>query len=199
MPYIEVPALVAGELGKTDTPARLAMLFAISTAARSGEVRRAEWCHIDRDARTWFRPAEIMKAGQAHTVTLNDAAIAILDKAKEFNNGKGLVFPSVRGKVLSDAALGKMLRSAGRPETVHGFRKSFRNWSAEKMPHVPFAVAEMAIAHSVGTNVEKVYLTSDLIELRRVLMDAWGRYAAPSLSAEQSNVISLPVAKLAGE
>ena len=179
VPYQDVPTLVAAEQAKEASPARLALLFAIFTGARSGEVRKAHWGQIDSKAKTWHRDADFMtKTNVEHTVTLNAAAMAVLDRAKEAYGEDELIFPSARGKVLSDAALGKMLRSAGRSETVHGFRKSFRNWAAEQMPHVPFAVAEMSIAHSVGTNVEKVYLTSDLRDLRRELMDHWGEYLA---------------------
>jgi integrase len=195
VPYAEVAAFVAGEIGKVDTPARLALLFTILTAARSGEVRKARWEQIDRDAREWNRPAEIMKAGVAHTVTLNDAALAVLDRARALSGADGLIFPGFRGNVLSDPALTKMLRNAGRSETVHGFRSSFRDWAAEQMPTMPPMVAEMALAHSVGTLTEKAYLRSDMRELRRTLMEAWGRFVAPSLSGSTDNVVPLGAAK----
>ena len=38
------------------------------------------------------------------------------------------------GGPLSDMSLTKAMRTAGRTETVHGFRSSFRDWAAEKMP-----------------------------------------------------------------
>jgi hypothetical protein len=47
MPYAKVPAFVAGLSAKTETVGRLALLFVIHTAARSGEVRNASWSHID--------------------------------------------------------------------------------------------------------------------------------------------------------
>lgn len=195
VPYADVPAVFAGELPKDDTPARLALLFTILTAARSGEVRKARWEQIDREARTWTRPAEIMKAGLAHTITLNEAALAILDRAAALSGTDGLIFPGHRGNPLSDPALSKMLRAAGRTETVHGFRSSFRDWAAEQMPTVPPMVAEMALAHSVGTLTEKAYLRSDLRDLRHSLMDAWGRFVAPSLSKSGENVVSIDAAK----
>lgn len=57
VPYAQVPELVAGELAKPRSVARLALLFAILTAARSGEVRGARWEQIDLKARTWTRPS----------------------------------------------------------------------------------------------------------------------------------------------
>lgn len=186
VPYAEVPDLVAGELAKADSPGRLALLFTILTAARSGEVRAARWDQIDREAKTWTRPAAAMKSGKLHVVTLSPAALAVLDRAAELG-GAELVFPAARGGVLSDAALAKILRMAGRAETVHGFRSSFRDWAAEKMPAVPAMVAEMALAHSVGTATEQAYLRSDMRAMRFELMEAWGRFAAPSISGGRGN------------
>ena len=179
MPFRDLPAFFAAELGKADTSARLALLFALLTAARSGEVRQARWADIDRDARTWSRPAEHMKSDLPHVVTLNAAALAVLDRAAVISGDRELIFPALRAdKPLSDMTLGKVLRAADRAETVHGFRSSFRDWAAERMPNVPAMVAEMALAHAVGTATERAYLRSDLLDLRFQLMDAWGSFVS---------------------
>ena len=192
VPYREVPALFAGELAKAQSPARLALLFTILTAARSGEVRNARWSQIDREAKIWSRPAEMMKSDLPHVVTLSSAALALLDRVSERFGDEDLIFPSARkGRPLSDMSLSKMLREGGREETVHGFRSSFRDWAAEMMPTVPAMVAEMALAHSVGTKVEQAYLRSDLREHRRALLEAWGQFVAPSLSEGAGNVVQL--------
>ena len=75
--------------------------------------------------------------------------------------------------------------------TSHGFRSAFRDWAAEKMPTVPAMVAEMALAHKVGDATQQAYLRSDLRDMRRMLMDAWGRFVAPSLSPGGSNVVEM--------
>ncbi|GIX20769.1 MAG: phage integrase [Erythrobacter sp.] len=183
MAYHEVPGFFAEQLAKEPTPARLALLFAILTAARSQEVRGARWEQIDFERRLWSRPASLMKSRVAHVVTLSPAALAILRIAAKAGCGAGLIFPSKRqGKPLSDMTLSQHMRAAGRSETVHGFRSSFRDWAAEEMPHVPAMVAEMALAHSVGNATEKAYLRSDLRALRFELVDAWGAFVAPMLS-----------------
>ena len=192
MAFAEVPGFVAGQLGQTASPARLALLFAVVTAARSGEVRAAQWQHIDLAARNWTRPAELMKSDRAHTVTLSEAALALLGRAAALTGKGGYVFPSMRsGTMLSDMALSAMLRASGQAVTVHGFRSSFRDWAAEMMPAVPAMVAEMALAHSVGTATEQAYLRSDLRALRFRMLDAWGAFVAPSLSPQDSNVVQL--------
>ena len=66
-----------------------------------------------------------MKAGNEHRVPLSRQAVSVLNKASEFNDGSGLVFPSVvRGKVLSDNTLSKMLRELKIEGVPHGFRSS---------------------------------------------------------------------------
>jgi len=195
MPYLQIPDFVADELGKELAASRGAMLFAIFTAARSGEVRQATWDQIDLERRTWARPAAVMKMQVPHIITLNDAAVSILERMAPKDMRKGLVFPGARAeKPLSDMSLTRVMRLADRSETVHGFRSAFRDWAAEQMPTIPAMVPEMALAHRVGTATEQAYLRSDLREMRKVLMDAWGRFVAPSLCPALDNVVSLDAA-----
>lgn len=200
MPYAEVPAFVAGHLEAINSPdgatsARLALLFTILTAARSGEVRNATWDQIDRKAGKWRRSADFMKAGKEHTVILNKAALAILDKAEALANGDGFIFPSARrARPLSDQTLSMMLRRAGLSATVHGFRSSFKDWSMEKVSQMPWFVSEKALAHTVGSDVERAYARADMDEMRAELAEAWGRFVAPLLSGGSDNVVQLRAA-----
>lgn len=197
MPFAEVPEFFAGQLGKGQSASRNALLFSILTAARSGEVRQARWEQIDIEARTWSRPADMMKMKEAHVVTLSNAAIALLKRVAPADARKGLVFPGVKGGPLSDMSLTKIMRLANRTETVHGFRSAFRDWAAEKMPSIPAMVAEMALGHRVGTSTEQAYLRTDLRDMRRTLMDAWGVFVWPSLSGAnvENNVVLLMAGK----
>ena len=71
-----------------------------------------------------------------------------------------------------------MLRRMKRADlTVHGFRSTFRDWAAEC---TGFAgeVAEAALAHTLGNQVEAAYRRGDLFEKRRRLMQAWGEYCS---------------------
>lgn len=177
MPYHDIPAFFAGQQALSATSGRLALRFAILTAARSGEVRAAAWEQIDLEAKTWTRPAAIMKSRVPHVVPLSEPAIALLKRAKPLSGGRGLVFPGAKaGTQLSDMSLTKALRDAGETCTTHGFRSAFRDWAAEKMSTMPAMVAEMALAHRVGTATEQAYLRSDLRDMRRELMEAWGGF-----------------------
>lgn len=177
MPYGEVPAFVASLRCKSVSAGRLALLFAMLTAARSGEVRSARWSHIDLEAKTWTRPAELMKSREPHVVTLSPAAIAVLKKAQELRTTLAdcLVFPGAGGRSLADMTLLKIIKAHG-PYSVHGFRSSFRTWAAEQMPTIPEAVAESALAHSIPDAVVRAYQRAKFMDLRRKLLDAWGDY-----------------------
>lgn len=183
MPYADVPAFVAKLAGEPVTSGRLALLFQIYTAARPGEVRGARWGQIDLDKKEWHRPASLMKGQDAsgHTVTLNDAAVALLRQVKgdAVSKADQLVFQGQRGGILSDMTMNKVLRTAKQPYDAHGFRSSFRDWAAEKMPEIPDPVAEAALAHVVPDKVVRAYKRTTFVELRRKLLDAWAAYVAP--------------------
>lgn len=155
----------------------LAVEFAILTAARSGEVRGATWGEIDRTARVWTIPAERMKAGAEHQVPLSDAALAVLDKLKagETPDPSALVFPAVRGGMLSDMTLTAVLRRMEVPATVHGFRSTFRDWCAERTTY-PRDLAEMALAHTVGDKVEAAYRRGTMFARRVPMMAEWAQF-----------------------
>lgn len=181
MPYQKVPAFVAS-LNESMSIGRLALMFLIFTAARSGEVRGARWSQIDETERLWHRPAELMKGrnAKAHTVTLNKEALAIIRISSQFRrNTTDLIFPSRSGGELSDMALSSFMDDIF--GTPHGFRSSFRDWAAEKMPHIPDPVAEAAIAHKVTNKVVAAYKRTAFLEMRRVLLDQWGIFAGSNI------------------
>jgi hypothetical protein len=49
----------------------------------------------------------------------------------------------------------------------------------------------MALAHSVGTAVEKAYRRSDLFDKRRKLMDAWATYCAAPPAKASAEVVPM--------
>ncbi|MYA30650.1 MAG: tyrosine-type recombinase/integrase [Gammaproteobacteria bacterium] len=151
--------------------------FLVLTAARSGEARLARWKEIDFENATWTVPAERMKAGRPHRVPLSDRTLELLREARAFRDHTGLVFPSERGKKLSNMTLSKLLKDLNIAAVPHGFRASFRTWASEQTD-APRAVMEAALAHRLGDQAEQAYARSDLFEKRRQLMAAWSAYLA---------------------
>lgn len=150
---------------------RHAIEFLALTVARTTEVRLASRSEINRDTRVWTIPAERMKAGREHRVPLSTAALRVLDEAHQHTSNE-LVFPGRTGRPVGHGVLAAAFRRLDLG-TVHGLRSSFRDWCSETS--VPREVAEQALAHTVR-GVEGAYARSDLLDLRRPVMEAWGDY-----------------------
>jgi integrase len=182
MAWSEVPEFVESELRNGQSIlSKLMLEFLILTAARSGEVRAMAWNEVDLDKAVWTVPATRMKAKVVHRVPLSVRAVEILTAQQAKADHPTLVFPSIRGKVPSDMILTKFLRDhnimsseAGRTATAHGFRSSFRNWASEN--GYPRDYAERALAHTILNQVEAAYHTTDLLDQRRDMMEAWAQY-----------------------
>ncbi len=179
MPYADVPQFIAN-LRQADSVSARALEFCVLTAARTGEVIGARWDEIDIENKTWALPANRMKAGRAHTVPLPHAAILILERMAQFRRDE-YVFPSRKaGKPLTHDGLALALKRQGVTDyTVHGFRSSFRDWCGNET-QFPREVAEAALAHAVGDEVERAYRRSDALDKRRRLMDQWAAFLAPT-------------------
>ena len=53
----------------------------------------------------------------------------------------------------------------------------------ERTPY-PRDVAEMALAHTVGSATERAYARSDLFERRKLMMEEWAKFVATTPSAK---------------
>jgi integrase len=84
-------------------------------------------------------------------------------------------FGRSRMRPLGEVTMGKTLERFGHPDlTVHGFRSTFRDWCADTGKAAD--IAEAALAHVSGSEVERAYQRSDLFERRRGLMEAWAAF-----------------------
>ena len=158
-----------------------ALEFLAMTASRSGEIRGAIWDELDLKAGLWIIPAERMKMSREHRVPLTSAARALLAALPRFE-GSPYVFPAARGGQISDMTISAVMRRqgfidvrTGRTAVPHGLRSTFRDWAAERTEY-PRDMAEIALAHNVGSEVERAYRRGDMVEKRRSMMDAWSRF-----------------------
>jgi integrase len=194
LPYAELSGFLVA-LREQEGIAARALEFTIVTAARTGETIGATRDEVNWTDKIWIIRAERMKARKEHRVPLCDRALAILREMKPPDNaataGAQFVFPgSKAGQPLSNMAFLMLLRRMGRGDlTVHGFRSSFRDWAAERT-NFPSEVAEMALAHVVGSKVEAAYRRGDMFDKRRRLMDAWGEYCTKA-PVEGGKVLAL--------
>ena len=171
LPYSQIAAFIEGLRAQDGTAAR-ALEFTILTSARTSETRLATWGEFDLNARIWTVPGDRMKAGREHRVPLSQAAANLLVEVDP-----EYVFPRPRAAgPLSNMAMLQTLKRMGRSDiTVHGFRSTFRDWTAEQTAY-PRELAEKALAHTLNDRSEAAYQRGDMLEKRRRLMEAWAQY-----------------------
>ena len=180
MPYVEIPSFITA-LQRKHSYGRLALELLLLTGVRSQEVRMATWDEFDLDDNLWTVPAAHMKRAKAHIVPLSLAALSALNRAAALKlAGSAFVFPGVSGGAMSDMTLLKVLRDAGEPYHVHGFRSAFTDWAANM--GFPDAVVEAALAHKTPDAVQAAYRRTTYLGTpgnpgeRVRLMEAWGAY-----------------------
>lgn len=190
MPYAEIGGFMEKLHQLTDTSARVLELQ-ILTAVRSGEATGARWDEIDMAERVWAIPAERMKAKKEHRVPLSDAAIAVLNQQAAMREGE-FVFSSRRraDRAINIDAPMRPLHELRLPCTAHGFRSSFSDWAAERTSF-PREIVEAALAHQVGTAVERAYRRTDWLQKRRQLLDAWAAFIAQPAIPASATVVAI--------
>lgn len=177
MPWPDLPEFMR-KLADVDGLSARCLEFTILTACRSGEARGATWNEFDLEEKVWNIPAQRMKAGRPHRVPLSDHVVKLLNSLPRIES-EALVFPGAKqGRPLSDMSLTMLLRRHAQGVTAHGFRSTFRDWSAEKTNHQT-DVCEMALAHAIRNETEAAYRRGDLMEKRRELMRDWAMFARP--------------------
>lgn len=174
--YQDAPKLVKALRQETSMAARVVELIVL-TAVRAGEARGAVWSEIDFEARTWTVPKERMKAKRDHVIPLSGRAFDIFQAQRQTAVSE-FVFPSRKeGRPISETVVVKALRAASPDEaaTLHGLRSTFRDWCGDETDY-PREVAEAALAHAIGNDVEQAYRRGSALAKRRQLMADWAEY-----------------------
>jgi len=159
-----------------DNSTRVALMLAPYVFVRPANIRMAEWCEFDFDAKTWTIPATKMKMDRDHIVPLTDKMISIINLNKD--NGSKYLFPSAwnMSKPLSENTLNVALKRLGYAGvmTSHGFRHSASTMlhEASHIHGVNSDVIEVQMAHIDGS-VRGVYNKALYIKERVKLMEWW--------------------------
>jgi len=175
MPYQDLPSFYSWLCTKP-LMSCLALRFLILTVARTSEVRFASFDEFSDDI--WTIPAARTKTGVEHRIPLCDEVRQILGIARSAES-QSLIFPSPRGKPMSDATMSRFMEREGYEARPHGFRATFRTW-VEEQTDTPFEVKETALGHKVDKGVIGAYQRSDRLEKRRTLMALWSKQVTPS-------------------
>jgi len=157
-----------------------ALMLAPMVFVRPGELKQAEWEHIDFGAKEWC--FHVTKTDVDHIVPLSNQAIAILEAIKPLTGHGRYVFPSARtpngSRPMSDVALLAALRRMGigkEEASIHGFRAMARTILDEVLGHrVDFI--EHQLAHAVKDPNGRAYNRTAHLPARHKMMQAWADY-----------------------
>lgn len=202
----ELPTWFA-KLRKREGMGARALEFATLVCARSGEVRGMTWDEVhdlDGDKPVWVIGKDRTKTTTEYRIPLAPQAVKLL-KSLDRMADSNLVFFAPRGGQLSDMTISKVMKTmheakakadgigwidptSKRPAVPHGTcRSTPRQWFAET--GVDRDLAEMMLGHKVGSEVERAYQRSDMIERRRALAASWAAYCMGQEPAK--NVVPL--------
>ena len=124
---------------------------------------------------------------------LSQEAISLLESIQEYTQPQDFIFPAPRnGRMLSDMSLTTVIKrmheqklkenglgyfdpKQNRVITTHGFRSTFRDWSADKTDN-PREVCEHVLAHKLPDEVEAAYLRGGYLAKRIKLMADWAKF-----------------------
>jgi integrase len=176
MRWQDVPAFYA-DLKTRNAMSAHALRFTCLTGSRTSEVLGMRWDEIDFDSQLWTCPVERMKTGEEHRVPLTNEMLSIIEPLQTLKSD--YVFEGQkRHKPLSNMSMLMLLRRMNvEGVTVHGFRSTFRDWASE-VASAPREIAEMSLSHRVGSDVERAYARSDLLDKRRSLMERWSMFVS---------------------
>ena len=176
MPWQDVPAFYA-RLSEQNGMAAKALTFTCLTGCRTSEVLKAVWDEFDLTELIWTIPEDRTKTGAEHRVPLTDEMLGIIEPLRALRS-KCVFEGQRRHQPLSNMSMLMLLRRMEIEHvTVHGFRSALRDWAAE-VGNYPREVAELSLGHKIGSEVERAYARSDLLEKRRALMADWSEYVA---------------------
>ena len=200
-------------LGKREGMGAAALRFQTLTGTRSGAIRFMSWDEVDLEEKVWtVQPSrmssKIDRKDNAKRVPLTAEMMALLEGLPRQADGN-LVFWAPRGGPLSDATMGKLMRTlhladvkagnkgfvgAKTKEVVvpHGSRSTFKNWAIEKTSY-EWQLSEAALWHKLGGKVETSSARTDMLEKRQKMMDDWGRFVRGEQIVAQDNLVVLAV------
>lgn len=157
---------------------RYALRLAPMVFVRPGELRNAEWAHIDLEAAEWRYT--VTKTNTPHIVPLSRQAVEILTELQALTGDGRYLFPSARtnSRPMSDNAILSALRRMGIDKdemTGHGFRAMARTILDEVLGFRPDYI-EHQLAHAVRDPNGRAYNRTAHLAERRKMMQQWADY-----------------------
>lgn len=163
---------------------RDALLMALWTGARRGNVCSMKWSDLDLSAATWRIPAERSKSGEVLVVHLSEPALDILKRRKLDVGDCPWVFPG-RGPeghlVEIKHTWRQVLDAAGLTDLrPHDLRRTFASWQIATGSTLP--MVSKALGHR-SVNSTRIYARLDLSTIRGPIDAAVAAMQATAKSA----------------
>ena len=170
VPYRRIKGVVSdiATAGTYSLETRAGLVWLILSATRLSETAGIKWDDVDVVRKVWTTPkgSRGRKGGPDHRVPLTRQMMDILDVMGPPKSGKPIM--CTRG-----ALQGFSVRQLP-GYTLHGFRTTFRTWAQDHSDN--WAAGEIALSHKVGDQAAQAYARSDMLEVRRDLMQDWADY-----------------------
>jgi integrase len=182
------PALTAKDLPdfltkleevETSPQNKLAIRLLLLTFVRQGEMRQANWEHVDWKAKEWRIPAENTKMRARHIVPLAKQTVSLLKQIKEITGDSPYLFPSQhrqKNPIMSENTVNVVLKRMGYKDQMvgHGFR-ALASTTLNEMGFKP-DVIERQLAHAERNKVRAAYNRAEYLDERRDMMQKWADF-----------------------
>lgn len=161
------------KLQAASSPGAKAILFGILTATRSVEFTQMKWSEVDFKNAVWTCPPERRKDGKKESfrVPLSSQALDLLKEVRQKRDGSYVFSVDDKAPIRRETPRKYLRASLKVSATMHGMRSVFRDWCAEN--NIDQVVAEKCLMHTTGSVSEMAYQRSDLLELRRTVLQSW--------------------------
>ncbi len=179
---------------------RLAVWLALATGCRVGELLKAQWSHVDKQAGTWTIPDT--KNGRTHVVYLSAFAAEQFDKLRKLTGETPWCFPGRVGSHMDEKAITKQLKDRQQPDKAKATKSQKGQRSAHPTalllpggawtPHDLRRTAATLMVH-LGTRPDVVERCLNHTEQNRMV----ATYQHASLVAEQTEAWRLLGERLA--
>jgi integrase len=176
-PFRTLPGIVA-RLDDTRMCDR-ALLWTLTTVARTGEVFQATLEQVDTWNRIWHLPRGTTKNGEPRRIPLHPKMVPWLHRPGPLSPGLGRSAMLNRLKELSPGV------------TVHGIRSAFADWCSDVAEAQEELVEQALGPHTHPNATWRAYARSDLLERRR---RSWRSGGRTSCSARPPNQSLYPLA-----
>jgi len=207
--------LPSGKLLKTT---ECAIWIMLSTCCRIGEICKAEWQHIDLDAKTWKIPAENSKNAKPHTIYLSDFAINQFEKLVTLKNSDKWIYPNTDNtahvceksitKQIGDRQLADDRKPmSGRSKYCRTLKLADGKWTPHDLRRTGATimgnlgirpdVIEKCLNHIEQNKMKKTYQHQSLIAEQQQAWKLLGERLDILTSKNTENVVSIDSVKLA--